>query len=309
MRNIFWGLLVCFIVTSRGIGFSQNLEPGLPGMAPTKWITIKNTQAPRRSYQSLNSQSKSYTQEDLYFRAWFPVIMKSKFALALGPHYRIEQLEFKTSADDQMHHLSNWSLRSMGIDMKSCVKLDSNSWFISTAHISQSGNLNSASNRTTPVSYTFSFAYLKKKSINKEIGFGLMVNKSSNFMILPVFVFNYNYSTRFGIEISLPHRLTWRYNISSSSIIYLKSEVVTRTYFLDDGSGTEHAVFRRIDVDNGIAYNKQFNRFIGIELFGGYRQNLSYNLPYDLVAVKNSGWAASFELYIRPPEGLLNRRK
>lgn len=310
MRSEFTVLLPFLTFFVSWTAFSQDLKPGLEGMAPTKWITIKTTQAPGRVYRSLNSQSKTYTHEDLYFRAWIPVLVRSKFGLAIGPYYRTEQLELKRSGEDPMQPLSNWRLRSIGIDIKSLIKLDSTSWLINTAHISQSGNLNYHSDNGIPLCYTFSSVYLKKKSINKEIGFGLMVNKSSSFIVLPVFVFNYNYSPRSGIEISLPRKISWRHNLTSSDILYVKSEAVTRTYFVNGVNGTDRGLFRRIDVDMGIAYNKQFGRFMGAELFAGYRQNLSYELPQDLVSVKNSGWAASFEIYIKPPQGFhLGKRK
>ena len=310
MRNKFTVLLPFLTVFVSCTVFSQDLRPGLQGMAPIKWITIKTTQAPGRVYRSINSQSKTYTHEDIYFRAWIPVVAKSKFGLAIGPHYRTEQLELKRPGEDPMKQLSNWRLRSMGIDIKSFIKLDSTSWLINTAQISQSGNLNYHSGNSIPLCYTFSALYLKKKSINKELGFGLMVNKSSSFMVLPVFVFNYNYSSRSGIEISLPHKISWRHNLTPSDILYIKSEAVTRTYFVNGVNGTDRGLFRRIDVDMGIAYNKQFGRLIGAELFAGYRQNVSYELPQDLVSVKNSGWAASFEIYIRPPQGFhLGKKK
>jgi hypothetical protein len=59
----------------------------------------------------------------------------------------------------------------------------------------------------------------------------------------------------------------------------------------------------------GVTYNKQITKFMGAELFAGYRQNFSYQLPEDIIAVKNSGFVASLEIYIRPPQGLLRNRK
>lgn len=295
---------VC-IMLCNGRLFSQDLK--LPGMAPSKWIMLKTTQAPGRVYKSLNSQSRTYTHEDFYFRAWVPVVINSRFCLALGPHYRTEQLEVKGPVEGSIKDLSNWQLRSVGVDMKSFVRLDSTSWLVNTANVSKSGNLNRFS--SVPLTYTFSAVYLKRKSLNKEIGFGLMVNKSNSLIVLPVFVFNYNYSSRAGLEISLPHRIAWRYNFTPTDILYVKTEAVNRTYFINGLAGADASLFRRIDVDMGVAYNKQINRFLGAEIFAGYRQNLSSKLPGDMIAVKNSGWVGSFEIYIRPPQGLLARRK
>ncbi len=304
MNKYVGALLIVLVIIAGHSSFAQDLTPGLPGMAPMKWMSFKSTHAPGRVYQSLNSQSRTYTQEDIYFRAWIPVVAKSKFALALGPHYRSEQLEIKASGDNPMSSLSNWQLRSMGVDMKSLVKLDSTSWLITTGQINQSGNLNSPSRSNIPLSYTLSAFYLHKQSVNKEIGFGLMFNKSNSIMVLPVFVFNYNFSSRSGVEISLPHKIAWRHNLGPTSILYVKSEAVTRTYFINSAADVTPQVFRRIDIDMGVAYNKQLTSFMGFELFAGYRQNVSYKLPDNITAIKNSGWAASVELYIRPPKGL-----
>lgn len=308
MNKYVGALCVVLGIVVSGVSYAQELTPGLEGMAPMKWMSFKTTHAPGRVYQSLNSQSSMYTQEDVYFRAWIPIVAKSKFALALGPHYRSEQLEIK-GAENPMSTLSSWQLRSLGVDMKSLVKLDSSSWLITAGQVNQSGNLHSPSRSNIPLSYTLSAVYLHKKSINKEVGFGLMLNKSNAWMVLPVFVYNYNFSSRSGLEVSLPHRVSWRHNLSSRDILYLKSEAVTRTYFINSSADVAPEVFRRIDVDMGIAYNKQLTSFMGVELFAGYRQNVSYELPVGVTAVKNSGWVASFELYIRPPKGLRLRKE
>jgi hypothetical protein len=124
-----------------------------------------------------------------------------------------------------------------------------------------------------------------------------------------VFVYNHNFSNKLGLEISLPHKMALRYNLTPSDIIYLKSEANIRSYFIRDPALKNYDMFRRIDVDMGIAYNKQITKFMGAELFAGYRHNLSYQLPESITAVKNSGFVASFEIYIRPPQGLLLNKK
>ena len=141
------------------------------------------------------------------------------------------------------------------------------------------------------------------------MGFGLMINKSRSLLVLPVFVYNYNFSAKQGLEISLPHKIAWRHNLSPTDIIYVKAEANIRTYFIRNGTIDNFELFRRIDADMGVTYNKQITKFMGAELFAGYRQNFSYHLPEDIIAVKNSGFGASFEIYIRPPQGLLHSRK
>ena len=278
-------------------------------MAPMRWITIKTTRAPGRVYQSLNTNARTYTAEDTYIKAWIPVVIKSRFALAIGPHYRSEQLELRREPDDIDDRLAAWKLRAIGVDIKSCFALDSTSWLINTANISQSGNIKGNSQSNIPITYTISSTFLKRKSNNKEIGFGLLVNKSRSLWVLPVFVYNYNFSAKQGLEISLPHRIAWRHNLSPTDIIYLKAEANIRSYFIRNPTIDNFEQFQRIDADMGVTYNKQITKFMGAELFAGYRQNFSYRLPDDIIAVRNSGFVVSFEIYIRPPQGLLRVRK
>lgn len=268
-------------------------------MAPSRWITIKHTQAPGRVYSSFGSAPKTYTQEDLFFKAWIPIVYKSRFALMLGPQYRTEQLEFQSTGENPLHLLSSWNLRSMGADIRSVFRVDSAAFLIMNLNINQSGNLQDQSHDHVPINYTVTSIYLKKKSINKEIGFGFMANRSfGRITVLPVFMFNYNYSSNAGIEISLPQKISWRHNLSPSDILYVKTEAITRSYFIvcDD----EYA-FRRTELDMGVAYNKQITKFLGAEVFTGYRRNINTRLPNEITSVKTSGLVLSLELYIRSP--------
>lgn len=307
VRILLYMAIVALLPSGPG-AFAQDLKPGVPGMAPTKWITVKNTHAPGRVFQCLNNDARTYTQEDIYIKAWIPVVMKSRFSMAIGPHYRSELLELKDfpSHDDR---LASWRLRAIGVDMKSFARLDSTSWLIFTGNVSQSGNINDHPITHVPLTYTFSTTYLRKRSINKEIGFGLMVNKANSLLVLPVFVYNHTFSAKQGVEISLPHKVAWRFNVTPTDRFYLKAEANTRTYFISNTIDRNFSQFRRIDVDMGVSYNKQFAGFMGAELFMGYRQNLASRLPHDVIAVKNSGFAGSLEVYIRPPQGLLAGRK
>ena len=280
--------------------FCQESKPGIDGMAPSRWITIRNTQAPGRSYRTVNTQDQLYTHEDLFFKAWIPVVHKSKFSMVMGPQYRTEQLEFKGDGENSIQGLSDWNMRYVGAELRSMMKVDTSSWLIFGGNINKSGNFKNNGFGNFPLNYTFSAIYLIKKSNNKEFGFGLMASKNyTGIIALPIFMYHYNFSKKTGIEISLPYRASWRYNASSKDVFYVKAEAQNRNYLirLNDAQCS----FRRTDVDLGIAYNRQITKMVGVELFGGYRKNISNSLPTDVVAGKRSGLAFSLELYVRPP--------
>ena len=279
----------------------QELKPGLTGMAPSKWITIKHTMSPGKIYRSQTGPSQKYTQEDCYIRAWIPIMNKPNFAIVVGPHYRTEQLEFKSYGENPIQQLSSWNLRSMGIDVKSFFKVSSNSYLVVASNINKSGNLTGESANKVPLNYSFTSVFMKKKSDRKEIGMGFMISHGDNLTVLPVFVFNYNNpSGKSGIEIALPKKVAYRINLSPLDIIYLKSEASTKRYYTY-GRDNQPTLFRLIDLDTGVQYNRQLNKLIGLEIFGGYRTNISNRLPTGIVPVRTSGLAASLELYIRPP--------
>ncbi|WP_229252774.1 DUF6268 family outer membrane beta-barrel protein [Dyadobacter helix] len=271
-------------------------------MAPSKWLTIRHTHAPGKVYRFPGAGTKTFTQEEYFFRAWLPVIHKEKVSVILGPHYRTEQWEMKSSGENPISHMSDWKLRSFGLDLRSLVKLDSSSWLVLTSHISKSGNFGELTARQIPFNYTFSSAFLKRLSPDKEIGAGVMVNRSFKLTVLPVLLFNYNFSENAGLEMILPQRISFRRNLSPSDIIYLKGEAVTRTYYLRQVSATDPGVCRRVDVDLGLSYNRRLGNYAGFEVFGGYRTNLTNKLVEGASPVKTSGLTATVELYVQPPK-------
>jgi len=296
---VFRAVLSTALISCCTVALCQRVKPGLTGMAPSKWITIQNTQAPGRIYKSFNTPSKRYKQEDIFFKAWIPVIYKDNYAIMLGPQYRTEQLEFRDTGENPLERLNHWSLRSFGLDIRSYVKVDSAAFLVMNFNMNQSGNLYE-NHEDVPINFTFSSVYLRKKSLNKEVGFGFMANRSfGRIVAFPVIVFNYNFSQKSGVEISLPRKIAWRHNLSPTDIVYLKAEVVSRAYWIN--CDTDDYAFRRTELDMGITYNKQVTKYFGAEVFGGYRTNISTRLPGEITGVKTSGMVFSFEVYFRSP--------
>jgi len=296
---VFRAVLSTALISCCSVAICQRVKPGLSGMAPSKWITIQNTQAPGRLYKSFNTPSQRYKQEDIFFKAWIPVIYKDNFAIMLGPQYRTEQLEFRDTGENPLELLNHWNLRSFGLDIRSYVKVDSAAFLVMNFNMNQSGNLYD-NHDNVPINFTFSSVYLRKKSLNKEVGFGFMANRSFGRVVaFPVIVFNYNFSQKSGIEISLPRKIAWRHNLSPTDILYFKAEVVSRAYWIN--CSTDDYAFRRTELDLGVTYNKQITKYFGAEVFGGYRTNISTRLPGEITGVRTSGIVYSFEVYFRSP--------
>ncbi|NIJ54385.1 DUF6268 family outer membrane beta-barrel protein [Dyadobacter arcticus] len=276
-------------------------KPGLPGMAPSKWLTFRSTHAPGKVYQFSNSGIKKFTHEEIYVRAWLPVVKSKRVTILLGPSYRTEQFELKTPGENPIKNMQGWNLRSYGLDLNSLIKLDSTSWLITTSHMNRSGNIAELSFKQIPINFTMSASFLRKKSVNKEVGAGIMVNQSFRTTILPIFILNYNYSEQGGFEVMLPKRIAWRNNLSANDILYIKAESVTRTYYLNPLGNNEPDVCRRVDIDMGLTYNRKIGSYVGVELSAGYRKNLSSKLISGAVPIRTSGLAMTFDIYVQPP--------
>lgn len=298
-------LIGCFILsfTLSGTGvMAQRFKPGLEGMTPSKWIRLETTHAPGRIYCSNGGAYKEYQQEDLYFKIYLPVFHKPNFTLMLGPSYRMEQFQLDDEEDTRenpLRRMSDWNLRSLGVDIKAINKISDAAWLMTNLNINQSGNLRD-DDVHAPLNYTLSAVYLKKHSGTREVGVGFMVNQSFGRMVaFPAFVFNYNFSSKVGAEVMLPRRIALRYNVSPSDILLFKAEALSRSYYITD-TNVDYA-FRRTELDLGLEYNKQLGGLLGVEVFGGYRQNISTRLPNEISAIKTSGLVFSVGLYVKPP--------
>ena len=292
----------CFAFLIIGTSASAQLvKPGVPGMAGSRWISVKTSQAPGRTYRFDNQSTKSYTQEDIFFKMYLPVIHKQRFGIITGLQYRTEQLEFDDHGENPIHQLSNWNLRSWGLELKSYKVLDSATVLVAGIQANQSASIDHHPYKNVPVNYTLTTAVIRKLSPTKEIGGGVIVGKGfDRLTILPVFIYNNTYSTKRGIEISLPYKIAWRHNLTPSDIVYLKAEGSTRSYYCNDVD-VQSGTFRRTDLDMGIWYNRKITSLVGMEAYGGYKINVSNNLPDRITPVKTSGLAFSLEIYVRVP--------
>jgi hypothetical protein len=291
--------VLLLIAVSHGC-LCQRARPGLSGMSPSKFLVIRHTQAPGRSLQTSNGALERYNQEDLYFKVWVPLLYKPRFYFLAAPQYRTEQLEFREAPMAEITPVSHWNLRSMGLDVRACYRLDSTSWIAGNVNANRSGNLADVPDRRIPVTFTATAVFLKKKSEKKEVGYGVLMSKGYNrFNVLPVVVFNYNFSAKSGIEISLPHKIAWRRNVSPGNILHLKAEASSRNYTLL--ANNKLTDFRRMDLDLAVVYNKSINKFAGFEVSTGYRRNLQLEFPCDIAPVDKSGLTFLFELYLKPP--------
>jgi hypothetical protein len=269
----------------------------IPGQIPQKWITIKHSVSPNRVLQ-YNGQSYSADFEDIYAKIWLPVVMHEKFKIAAGASYRTEQIEIEDLTNSEVNAISHWNLRAAGLDIRTISQLSEKHSLVVGANFSYSAAIRSVPLGSAPLNYTLSAVFMNRRSANKEVGFGLLHSGNMGSLpFLPIIVWNETFNKRNGIEMSLPYKLAWRHNLSERSILHFKAEAVRRSYFVDQ---TSHEQCRRLDVDLGISFTRLFNKWLGVEVFSGFRQNLSSEIPNNISLKTSSGIAVSTEIFILP---------
>ncbi|NJM25644.1 MAG: hypothetical protein HC859_09285 [Bacteroidia bacterium] len=161
--------------------------------------------------------------------------------------------------------------------------------------LSRSATVETSPLRSSPVNFMVSAVYMTKKSLTRETGFGFLYsNNMTSIPFLPVVIWNENINEKNGVEIALPYKLAWRHSLSSRDIFHLKAEGSSRSYYVSEVGNHQ---FRRTDLDLGLGYTRIINRWTGVELFSGFRQNLQTQLPCDAEYKTMSGFVASIELF------------
>jgi hypothetical protein len=267
------------------------------GQIPSKWISLKHTISPGRVLQQ-NGQNYTVEFEDINAKMWIPLVVTERLKIAAGASYRTEQIETKGNSNPEFKNVNHWNLRSAGVDLKTVAQLSGQNSLIVSSNFSYSATVQRLPLSSSPLNFTISAIFMERKSDDKEIGVGLMKSNTIDFLpVLPIMVWNQTFDKKNGIEISLPYKMAWRYNLSERNIFHLKAEGTSRSYFIDE---PEAHRCRRVDVDLGIAYTRLINRWVGFEFFGGFRQNISNRLINDTSVKTNSGFAFSSELFVIP---------
>ncbi|MEZ4972672.1 MAG: DUF6268 family outer membrane beta-barrel protein [Cyclobacteriaceae bacterium] len=295
MRNL---NLVAFIALLTS-GFQAECQSDkASSMVPDKWINFRHSTSPGQQF-SYNGEKWNAAAEDIYAKIWLPVLLKEKYKLIVGPYYRAEQIEFEGATHEELACIDHWNLRSAGIDSKLQVKLGEQRSLLFGVNFSQAASTENLSLKSTKIGYTATALYRKRFSTNEELGFGVIYgNNLSGITILPIILWNKTFNDRYGVELAAPYKLAMRYNASDKDIFHLKSEGDSRNYLVPNGTDLNR--YSRVDLRMGLSYTRLINRWIGVEVFSGYRRNLRSELPNGITLKKNSGLATSVELFVIP---------
>ena len=123
----------------------------------------------------------------------------------------------------------------------------------------------------------------KKVNANKEYGFGLTFgNNLGRESIVPVFLYNKNFSPKVGVELLLPKRAFLRYNFSSKTILYAGTEIDGARYYIPKlgiaPGVAESFELNYSEIRSGIKWKQEIFPVLWIQCGVGYRAPVGRNL-------------------------------
>lgn len=256
-------------------------RPGVINKSPSKGVLFEYGIQP--NYNISTSTNTGMSSQIQHNRQWLfkfkvPVIRKPGFKFLLGAEHRQERLNFNfisrgdaslfSDLDDKRlkaSRISAYFLKSLNDKWYASLKLE-------TAANGDYSQLMSFDNRYAI--YRAAFMVARKKRDDLEYGMGVLFNKNfRRTLVVPFFLYNQTFNSKWGIESALPVKIKLRHNINERSILLFGPAFRGRTYSVDirDDNG-ENGIFhlRNAELQLELSYQYRLNSWIWTEFRGGY---------------------------------------
>ncbi|MBT8220259.1 MAG: hypothetical protein KJP00_10555 [Bacteroidia bacterium] len=210
-----------------------------------------------------------------------PLVLKDNFNLIVGYKLFKESFRFDNIGNDYENvllALRGESLRSSTITAYMTKPLNETKYLIGVFRYSSNGNYGSKliafENRYAI--YKMFVAYVHKPTPDKEIGFGLNVQKSfRRFAAIPLIIYNKTFNNRWGIEAILPGSFFGRYNFGARAIALMGFEFSGKTYRLsmeDDMNPFDYS-YNHSEISGVLRYERHLYSWIWANFKVGWRVN------------------------------------
>lgn len=233
----------------------------------------------------------------LRLEANFPVVSTNKIIFSLGGAYSEQNYVFNKEVESIVDNpmfstLKNGSIRNLSIVGTLFKPFDEKNFLLTQVLGEYAGDwtfLRWQNPAFIKVSATA--IYGRKTNERKMWGVGLTrTYRAGEVNYLPVFLFNYTApSEKWGLEMLLPARADFRYNISKRNIIKVGLELEGTSYRLNDRDGyfannplfqgkTDKLELRRSDIRLRAIWDFPVKNFYWLSVSAGYRLVYRYNI-------------------------------
>lgn len=264
--------------------------------------------------------------EELKFKLKAPLKWKGRTKFFTGVNYYYQEYNFvnpKNLSYDFYEVLENRHLNSLGLQLYMTHSFKRNRFFLARLGGEMNGDYRDDFVSTTRfIRTSLSALYGWKKSEDLSYGFGIYWNYDlGGPSIYPAFMYNRNFSEKWGIEGVFPKEIFVRWNATSRTMVYGGYEVSGSTFQLvfDDPAiyPASTLQLQRSNIRALATIEQEIHDFIWLGFSAGYHftvnmdlsaQNFLYTLDKELIDTRfGPAPFVQVQLFLVPPAGLSKR--
>lgn len=207
-----------------------------------------------------------------------PLWNAPSFKVAAGFYYNNE--EFTLYNHYSVPNVTELELKKVKANITFLKLLDAKNYLVLRGEIDASGDFEGITRDPAYRNSAFSVFWGHKKNQKTEFGLGLIYrNGFIRTRILPLLIYNHNFSDKWGIELALPQGINLRHNCSKRSNFSIQSSIRTNRYLIKDNNevinNKSSLLFNRAELRTGIAFQKKIVSLIWTEVSAGIKQDIN----------------------------------
>jgi hypothetical protein len=318
-------------------------NPSVLGMGPSRGLVVRYERMPRFRISSsaqvagLNDFNTEATKNArLSIKGYIPAWNHPHLKVIVGLSYEREEFQFAQlpTTYELYDNLENRGLKSTAAQIVVVRPVDEVHWYLARIKGELSGDYTSSElNRSDYFRFTAEALYGWKRSPNFSWGVGFQYGYTfGRLSFYPAVVYNRTFNPRWGLEALFPARVTLRYNVSESSLLYVGYAVEGFNYIVRlnriplerrnaDGTTDLSKIplrtleLRETEVKFRLRWERELLSFLWLGAEAGYRYNYAFD-AFDRINADrekiidskfNGAPYASLELFITPPRKLLEK--
>lgn len=266
-----------------------------------------------------------------FIKAYAPLINHPHLKLILGVNYDREEFQFKNpNASTFYRDLEDKGLKVLGAQLAAIRPVDQVHWYIARVKGELNGDYTS-SELSVPdyLKVSAEFIYGWKRSPTFAWGVGAQLGYTfGRQSIYPVILYNRTWNNRWGVESLFPARVSVRYNLSPTTLLFAGYTVDGYNYNIKLReplqNGLQTLILRQTELKPRVRLEREIYDFVWVGLEAGYRYNASFNAldeegnkgfsllrgsPRPRIIDNTLGGApyASVEIFLVPPRKFLKK--
>lgn len=266
------------------------------------------------------SQYKNWQQLEINLKV--PVVNKDNFKLLLGYKYRSESFDVNRLGGDfteTFQNLDSRDLKNSSLSAYVTKPLNETKYLAFRLRYTASGNYSGIMDFGSNYAiYKMMALFGVKPDEDFEWGIGIGINSSfRQTTVLPLFMYNRNFSERWGIETALPGFVFGRYNLSKKSLLLFGVEYNSESYRMGVNLTSSPALdyaLNHSEVLGLLRIEQQIAPWVWGNVKAGYQWNFSADFESKSVNTTpfqvepSDGLFLQVGVFISPPDHIVHKK-